>query len=87
MLNLLSRFVPTARPLSRSPDARPSRSCNGSPLPLARRCASSPTWDAIEALAAEGESLWRRLSAADFLSEDEKRAAVGYGRRDSGVDR
>jgi phage portal protein BeeE len=46
-----------------------------------------PDLDAIEALAGERESLWRRVSAAEFLSEDEKREAVGYGRRDSGEDR
>jgi HK97 family phage portal protein len=40
-----------------------------------------PDLDAIEALASERESLWRRVAAADFLSEDEKREAVGYGRR------
>jgi HK97 family phage portal protein len=39
-----------------------------------------PDLDAIEALAPERESLWRRVSAADFLSADEKREAVGYGR-------
>jgi len=37
--------------------------------------------DAIEALAAERESLWRRVSGADFLTADEKREAVGYSRR------
>ncbi len=40
-----------------------------------------PDLDAIEALALERESLWRRVSAAAFLSDDEKREAVGYGRR------
>ncbi|MFC4174324.1 phage portal protein [Microvirga sp. GCM10011540] len=40
-----------------------------------------PDLDAIEALAEERESLWRRVSAAAFLSDDEKREAVGYGRR------
>jgi HK97 family phage portal protein len=40
-----------------------------------------PDLDGIEALATERESLWRRVSAATFLSEDEKREAVGYGRR------
>jgi HK97 family phage portal protein len=40
-----------------------------------------PDLDAIEALSAERESLWRRVGAADFLSEDEKREAVGYGKR------
>jgi HK97 family phage portal protein len=44
----------------------------------------APDLDAIEALADERESLWRRVSAAEFLSEDEKREAVGYGRRDTG---
>jgi phage portal protein BeeE len=44
--------------------------------------ALDPDLDAIEALAAERESLWRRLAAADFLTAEEKREAVGYGRRD-----
>jgi HK97 family phage portal protein len=43
--------------------------------------ALAPDLDGIEALAAERESLWRRVAAADFLSEDEKRAAIGYGPR------
>lgn len=43
-----------------------------------------PDLDAIEALATERESLWRRVSAAGFLSDDEKREAVGYGRVGSG---
>ncbi len=37
--------------------------------------------DQIEGLAAEREALWARVSAADFLSDDEKREAVGYGPR------
>lgn len=69
-------------------------------IPLVRRTAQSlaqwlgpafgdelslePDLDAIEALAEERESLWRRVSAADFLSPDEKREAVGYGRREEG---
>jgi HK97 family phage portal protein len=40
-----------------------------------------PDLDAIEALATERESLWRRVSAATFLTEEEKREAVGYGRK------
>lgn len=36
-------------------------------------------FDAVEALASEREALWARVSKADFLSDDEKRAAVGYG--------
>ncbi|KAA2237236.1 phage portal protein [Salinarimonas soli] len=63
-------------------------------IPLARRTGEAfaawlgtpdlrlePDLDAIEALAPERESLWRRVSAADFLTADEKREAVGYGRR------
>lgn len=38
-----------------------------------------PDVDAIEALSAEREALWRRLEASSFLSTDEKRAVVGYG--------
>ncbi|MCO5063125.1 MAG: phage portal protein [Rhizobiaceae bacterium] len=37
--------------------------------------------DAIEGLAAERDALWARVSAAGFLTDDEKRAAVGYGER------
>ncbi|GAA0784175.1 phage portal protein [Roseibium denhamense] len=69
----------------------------GAVLPLVRRTASHlaawlgpayggqlklvPDLDAIEALSAERETLWRRVGAAEFLSDDEKRAAVGYGPR------
>jgi HK97 family phage portal protein len=65
-------------------------------IPLVRRTAQSlaqwlgpafgddltlePDLDAVEALAEERASLWRRVGAADFLSADEKREAVGYGR-------
>ena len=38
-----------------------------------------PDLDAIDALAAERESLWRRVGGATFLTDDEKREAVGYG--------
>ena len=40
-----------------------------------------PDVDAIEALQPEREALWRRLGEASFLSDDEKRAAVGYAER------
>jgi HK97 family phage portal protein len=66
-------------------------------LPLAARTAAALTaWlapafgaalrlaldlDRVEGLAADREALWRRLEAASFLSEDEKREAVGYGPR------
>ncbi len=34
--------------------------------------------DQVEGLAAEREALWSRLAAAGFLTDDEKREAVGY---------
>ena len=37
--------------------------------------------DRLDGLAAERDALWSRVGAADFLSEDEKREAVGYGPR------
>ena len=37
--------------------------------------------DQVEALAADREALWARVEKAGFLSDDEKRAAVGYGPR------
>ena len=64
-------------------------------LPLVQRMAKAfsawlaPAWgggielrpdlDQVEGLSAEREALWGRINAATFLSEDEKRAAVGYG--------
>jgi HK97 family phage portal protein len=60
-------------------------------LPLVKRIASDftgflcegdmrvePDPDQIDGLAAEREALWARIGAADFLTEDEKREAVGY---------
>lgn len=38
-----------------------------------------PDLDAIEALSSEREALWRRVGEAGFLTDEEKRAAVGYG--------
>jgi HK97 family phage portal protein len=35
--------------------------------------------DQIDALAADRDALWTRLDKATFLTDDEKRAAVGYG--------
>jgi HK97 family phage portal protein len=40
-----------------------------------------PDLDQVSALAGERESLWARVNAASFLTDDEKRAAVGYGAR------
>ncbi len=66
-------------------------------LPLARRIAGElsawlapafgealrlePDADQVDALSSDREALWARLGAATFLSDDEKRAAVGYGPR------
>lgn len=38
----------------------------------------SPDFDQVEALAGERSELWARVGAADFLTDAEKRAAVGY---------
>ena len=35
--------------------------------------------DQVDALSTEREALWNRVQAADFLTQDEKRQAVGYG--------
>lgn len=43
------------------------------------RLALEPDIDAIEALHGEREALWRRVGEASFLTDDEKRQAVGYG--------
>ena len=65
-------------------------------LPLAGRVAEAMTGflgtgavrlahdlDQVEALAPDREALWARLERASFLTEDEKRQAVGYGPRNS----
>ena len=38
-----------------------------------------PDLDRIDALSLERDALWARLGKADFLTDDEKREAVGYG--------
>ena len=38
-----------------------------------------PDLDHIDALADEREAEWRRVGAATFLTDDEKREALGYG--------
>ena len=40
-----------------------------------------PDLDQVEALNPEREALWTRLQNASFLTDDEKRAAAGYGAR------
>jgi len=66
-------------------------------LPLVRKTASAmgiwlgmgtgraltlePDQDAVPALSAERDALWRRVSLAAFLDEDEKRAMLGLPER------
>lgn len=45
-----------------------------------------PALDRVAALAAERAALWDRLQRADFLTINEKRAAVGYGPIEGGDD-
>jgi phage portal protein BeeE len=68
-------------------------------LPLVARFANAlggwlgPAWgeglrlsfdaDQVEALTLEREALWRRVNDADFLTPEEKREAVGYGKMDA----
>ncbi len=47
----------------------------GAPLTL------TPDFDGVEAMSDIREPLWRAVTAADFLTVDEKRAALGYGPR------
>jgi phage portal protein BeeE len=37
--------------------------------------------DQVEGLSGERDALWARIGAADFLTDDEKREAVGYAPR------
>lgn len=39
----------------------------------------SPDTDSITALAGSNQAIWDRVEKANFLTDDEKRAAVGYG--------
>jgi phage portal protein BeeE len=38
-----------------------------------------PAADKVDALSGDRAALWDRLQRVDFLTVDEKRAAVGYG--------
>ncbi|HVV94721.1 MAG TPA: phage portal protein [Hyphomicrobiales bacterium] len=44
-----------------------------------QRLRLDPDLDRIEVLSTERTALWTRVEAASFLTDDEKRAAVGYG--------
>jgi HK97 family phage portal protein len=41
--------------------------------------------DRVDGLSSERDSLWARISSASFLSDDEKREALGYGRKTASV--
>jgi hypothetical protein len=41
-----------------------------------------PDLDQVEALSPEREALWTRLQSVSFLTDDEKRIAIGYGPKD-----
>jgi HK97 family phage portal protein len=43
-----------------------------------------PDLDSVEALSTEREALWERVRVSDFLTINEKRAAVGYGAIEGG---
>ena len=61
-------------PSDSAPRSRPERA-----LPLLEL---RPDLDQIEALSGERDALWKRLEAASFLTDDEKRAAAGYGAKE-----
>ncbi len=48
------------------------------------RLVLKPDLDQIEALSSEREALWARLEKASFLTDDEKRASIGYGPKSAG---
>jgi HK97 family phage portal protein len=50
----------------------------------ARALELRPDLDTVEALSTEREALWERVRRSDFLTVNEKRAAVGYGAIDGG---
>jgi HK97 family phage portal protein len=45
---------------------------------LAADVSLTPDFDGVDAMADTREPLWRAITAADFLTADEKRAALGY---------
>jgi phage portal protein BeeE len=52
--------------------------------PAATTLELRPDLDAVEALSTEREALWERVRRSDFLTINEKRAAVGYGAVEGG---
>ena len=68
----------TVLPLVQRTTAAPRRMAGSQPTGLSN-LALQPDLDDIPALASEREALWSRLEKSTFLTDDEKRAAVGYG--------
>jgi HK97 family phage portal protein len=56
----------------------------GASPPGAQAFELRPDLDTVEALSTEREALWERVRRSDFLTINEKRAAVGYGAIDGG---
>jgi HK97 family phage portal protein len=59
--------------------ARTAEALSGWLQPLYPTLRLSHDLDQVAGLSAERNDLWSRIGSADFLSEDEKRQAVGYG--------
>ncbi len=57
---------------------------DANPQPSASALELRPDLDAVEALSTEREALWERVRRSDFLTINEKRAAVGYGAVEGG---
>ena len=68
----------TVLPLVQRTTAAPRRMAGSQPTGLSN-LALQPDLDDIPALSSEQDSLWARLEKSSFLTDDEKRAAVGYG--------
>ncbi len=73
------RLLPPDRAAARAPHRRGAgrTGCAGLRRDALR---SNPTSTPSRRWRPSARALWRRVSAADFLSDDEKREAVGYGR-------
>lgn len=72
-----TREAPLVRDVSWfAPAGSPPVSRPGAGMALELR----PDLDQIEALATERDALWKRLEGVSFLTDDEKRAAIGYAR-------
>ena len=79
MIDLEDGVAAETRDATREAVARAVAAVSEHPVSAeAWRIANQWADEAIEALAPERESLWRRVQGADFLTQAEKREAVGY---------